>query len=165
MKLFNAPLTASLCTLSVATLSTAGCGGSTGSTPSLMPSADTGVSLPTVSIPGITAPNGDTPTGVPTGGIGTDPNDTPVSSPVTEPLLVEATEATAQANADTIAVNAALGQTTYLTETEGGRPVTRVEGGYPKIKADRTDTGFVVTVDYGTTPVTTAGARSVACLP
>ncbi|MBC8137015.1 MAG: hypothetical protein H8F28_14130 [Fibrella sp.] len=80
------------------------------------------------------------------------------------PTVFTQDEATATVASDQsgVATNGALEQVSYLTESEGGRSVTRAEGEYPRVSVERTEEGVVVTVDYGTTPVTTPGGREVS---
>ncbi|MBC8143613.1 MAG: hypothetical protein H7Y38_19455 [Armatimonadetes bacterium] len=161
MKPFYSPLTAALCIVTGAALLTAGCGGgsdTTTATPTQTTSPIGTAPVPNPPTGTIPAPTVPAPTVNPDGTITVI---TPPSEPLDTPLSAEDTEAVAQANEESVTVNAALEQTTYLTETEGGRSVTRAEGEYPKISVDRTETGFVLTVDYGTTPVVTPNGNEI----
>lgn len=160
-----------------------GCGGSDNNssprpateTAGLNAPGDTVNSGPDSAFPGTTdgntAPDGTTDGGSATGGTVPGTSDTGSGSTPGNPgtgsetPVVITDDATVAANASDqsgVATNSALEQVSYLTESEGGRSVTRAEGEYPKVSSERTDEGFVVTVDYGTTPVTTVGGRVIS---
>ncbi|MBC7808878.1 MAG: hypothetical protein H7145_22320 [Akkermansiaceae bacterium] len=145
-----------------------GCGGD-GSSSSLLPATETaGSSTPETTGNDGTGGGSTTSDETASGTTDTANNGGPTTGSTgtgtTTSAVLTQDEATAADASDQsgIATNGALEPVSYLTESEGGRSVTRAEGEYPVVSTERTEDGFVVTVDYGTTPVTAPGGREVS---